>query len=394
MVKEPVIMKWNNIEGVLKTVSLAKIQRGQLRINGENPAHVAKLAERYAAKDTIDPIIVVMTAEGPRCLDGHHRLEAMKQTGMSRAQVLILPGGEEMAAFYCLQVNQVETEKMTNADKEAVVRNALLDPVARKLADKTIGKLSKVSHTTVTEMRKQLVAEGVIPNEPTSAYYRKGQLIVRVREKAKAGEKAPRASRKPGKKAKAGEACDAAATLPQVPGEVMQAPAIMEADGTSDQTVECAKADDQPGTTSSHPAEEPSQPEYTPVTVNDEFAQPTPTITAVPDKSATSAVVTPVPQKQLPASNTDNTSLAATSKRMETSPSDTMAATPILTGATAGKIPAPSHIGAARDKAANGRKLQQVRHPGTPAAARPTPLQVISTIALSVVSVFSLLRLK
>jgi hypothetical protein len=94
--------------------------------------------------------------------DGLHRGEAAKRAGVL-LQIEVRPGAKEEAEWLALSANQKHGLRRTQADKQRVVRSALLHPRGANLSDREIARHCGVDHKTVGKIRKEMELSGEIP---------------------------------------------------------------------------------------------------------------------------------------------------------------------------------------------------------------------------------------
>jgi hypothetical protein len=94
--------------------------------------------------------------------DGLHRGEAAKRADVL-LQVEVRPGAKEEAEWLALSANQKHGLRRTQADKQRVVRSALLHPRGANLSDREIARHCGVDHKTAGKIRKEMELSGEIP---------------------------------------------------------------------------------------------------------------------------------------------------------------------------------------------------------------------------------------
>jgi predicted RNA-binding Zn-ribbon protein involved in translation (DUF1610 family) len=94
--------------------------------------------------------------------DGLHRAQAAKRAGVL-LQVEVRPGAKEEAEWLALSANQKHGLRRTQADKQRVVRSALLHPRGASLSDREIARHCGVDHKTVGRIRQEMELSGEIP---------------------------------------------------------------------------------------------------------------------------------------------------------------------------------------------------------------------------------------
>lgn len=93
--------------------------------------------------------------------DGQHRGEAARVAGM-QLLVEVQPGSQEEAEWQALAANQKHGLRRTRADKQQVVRNALLHRYGANKSDREIARHCGVDHKTVAVVRQELELSGKI----------------------------------------------------------------------------------------------------------------------------------------------------------------------------------------------------------------------------------------
>ena len=147
----------------VKCIKLADIDTS-LTVRAEtNLATVSEYAE--AMLDTANkfpPIAVFDIGNGKLlCADGSHRVEAARRNKFIDIAAEIRTGSRSDALKYALGSNVAHGLRRTNADKRQSVTLALAE--WPKMADREIAKMCAVGDHLVSELRKEMTANCVIP---------------------------------------------------------------------------------------------------------------------------------------------------------------------------------------------------------------------------------------
>ena len=123
------------------------------------PEVVEDYAERYRKREEMPaPLIGDLGALGFWCLDGMHRLHALKKNGQKGVTCEVVKVTEEEALKLALTQNEQHGLRRSNDDKRRCVSTALLAwPEKSNLA---IAQLTKVDDKTVAAVRKEMEKAG------------------------------------------------------------------------------------------------------------------------------------------------------------------------------------------------------------------------------------------
>ena len=120
---------------------------------------VTEYAEAMMNKEVFPPLVVFHDGSKYYLVDGFHRYFAYKQTVTPEVEVEVINGTLRNAQEYALGVNDKHGLKRTNGDKRNAVLIALNDLEWSLLTNREIGKLCRVSHTFVNNIKEMLEAE-------------------------------------------------------------------------------------------------------------------------------------------------------------------------------------------------------------------------------------------
>lgn len=110
-----------------------------------------------------DPVEGVQDEKGTIWVwDGYHRGEAAKKAEMTLL-VNLRPGTKVEAEWLALTANQKHGLRRTTADKQRIVRNALLHPYGMHLSNREIARHCGVSDKTVGRIRSEMETTAEIP---------------------------------------------------------------------------------------------------------------------------------------------------------------------------------------------------------------------------------------
>ena len=110
-----------------------------------------------------DPVEGVKDEKGAIFVwDGYHRGEAAKKAEMTLL-VNLRPGTKVEAEWLALTANQKHGLRRTTADKQRIVRNALLHPYGMHLSNREIARYCGVSDKTVGRIRSEMEITAEIP---------------------------------------------------------------------------------------------------------------------------------------------------------------------------------------------------------------------------------------
>ena len=177
-----------------QTVNLAEVllDRGtQSRLGGNDPATVKRYAEDMAAGlwEFARRPLPVLFFDGD-CYypgDGHHRISAAKQSGLTELLCEVRQGDQREALFYSnTEANKFHGKQLTRKDKRNRVRNLLLDEEWTLMSDREIARYCGVSAPFVGNVRREMIED----NQIVESTRRKGK-DGKVRETAKIGKVNP-----------------------------------------------------------------------------------------------------------------------------------------------------------------------------------------------------------
>jgi vacuolar-type H+-ATPase subunit I/STV1 len=130
---------------------------------------VTEYAEALLNKESLPPVTVFHDGIKYYLADGFHRYFGHKQTKMLTIDVEIISGTLRNAVEYALGTNDKHGLKRTNKDKRKAVLIALDDVEWGSLTNREIGKLCRVSHTFVNDIKEGLEKPKDKKKEPLKA---------------------------------------------------------------------------------------------------------------------------------------------------------------------------------------------------------------------------------
>jgi ParB-like chromosome segregation protein Spo0J len=179
------------------TVPLMSLRSGESpRLNGEDKAHIASLAETEAPLPAI-----LVDRRTMRVIDGMHRLMAASLQGLETIDVVFFDGSETDVFLRAVQENVAHGLPLTQADRRAAA--ARIIETHPHMSDRAIGHAAGLAAKTVAAIRKRST-EGssqtstrvgrdgrVRPLDSGEARRRAAQLLIRqptasIREVARA----------------------------------------------------------------------------------------------------------------------------------------------------------------------------------------------------------------
>ncbi|MBT4818826.1 MAG: ParB N-terminal domain-containing protein [Lentisphaerae bacterium] len=126
-----------------------------------NDAVVAQYAELMQG-DTVFPPVVVFHSEGTYVLaDGFHRIAAAELAGLEEIESEVREGSRRDAILFALDANSKHGLNWTNADKRRAVTLLLEDEEWSKWSTRVIAGRCGVSHTLVSNLRRELSVNGL-----------------------------------------------------------------------------------------------------------------------------------------------------------------------------------------------------------------------------------------
>lgn len=130
----------------------------QIRIEVDQE-HVSQLTQAFRDEIEVDPIDLVIDAEGQKVLaDGTHRYLGCAGAGLEKIRAIIHECDPKKALSTALEIslrnNCHHGLKLTAAGKRKAVGMAVRDDVIRKQSDRAIARLCGVSPNLVAEVRK------------------------------------------------------------------------------------------------------------------------------------------------------------------------------------------------------------------------------------------------
>jgi ParB-like chromosome segregation protein Spo0J len=118
------------------------------RLNGEDKAHIARLAE---IESPLPPIMV--DRRSMRVIDGMHRLMAASLQGRETIDVIFFDGSEEDLFLHAVEENIAHGLPLSQADRRAAAERIIASHP--HLSDRTIGQVAGLAAKTVAAIRKR-----------------------------------------------------------------------------------------------------------------------------------------------------------------------------------------------------------------------------------------------
>jgi ParB-like chromosome segregation protein Spo0J len=122
------------------------------RLNGEDKAHIARLAETEAP---LPPIMV--DRRTMRVIDGMHRLMAASLKGQETINVVFFEGSESDVFLRAVEENIAHGLPLTHADRRAAAERIIA--THSHMSDRAIGQAAGLAAKTVATMRKRSTGE-------------------------------------------------------------------------------------------------------------------------------------------------------------------------------------------------------------------------------------------
>lgn len=145
----------------METVKLADIRRDaalQFRVKMDKDA-IAEWAAARKAGAIFPPIDLVRDSDGALWLwDGFHRTEAGVQAGDVEIIANVIEGTRRDAVLKAIGANKAHGIRRSNEDKNKAVRALLVDPEWSLMSNRELAEITGVSHTFVSNVRKELAA--------------------------------------------------------------------------------------------------------------------------------------------------------------------------------------------------------------------------------------------
>jgi transposase-like protein len=123
------------------------------RLNGEDRAHIARLAEMDAP---LPPILV--DRRTMRVIDGMHRLMAASRQGRELIDVMFFDGDAEDVFLHAVQENVAHGLPLSQADRRAATERIIASHP--QLSDRAIGRTTGLAAKTVAAIRRRSTDEG------------------------------------------------------------------------------------------------------------------------------------------------------------------------------------------------------------------------------------------
>lgn len=141
-------------KGNVVSVPIMSLRPGETpRLNGEDKAHIARLAETEAP---LPPILVDRRAM--RVIDGMHRLMAASLRGWETIDVMFFDGSEEDVFLRAVEENVAHGLPLSQADRRAAAERIIA--THPNMADRAIGHSTGLAAKTVAAIRRHSTEEG------------------------------------------------------------------------------------------------------------------------------------------------------------------------------------------------------------------------------------------
>lgn len=142
----------------------------QSRLGGHDPSTVHRYAEEMQAglwEFERSPLpLLFFDGEYYYPGDGHHRIQAALNSGLTELLCDVKPGSRREAQFYSnTEANKYHGKQLTRQDKRNRVQNLLLDQEWALMSDREIARYCGVSAPFVGGIRKNLVADEQISGD-------------------------------------------------------------------------------------------------------------------------------------------------------------------------------------------------------------------------------------
>jgi ParB-like chromosome segregation protein Spo0J len=157
------------VAGDVVAVPVMSVRPGESpRLNGEDRAHIARLAETEAQ---LPPILVERRTM--QVIDGMHRLMAASLQGRETIDVVFFDGSEEDKFLRAVQENVAHGLPLTHADRRAAAERIVVSHP--QMSDRTIGQWVGLSAKTVAAIRRRS-ADGGSPVQAQARVGRDGRV--------------------------------------------------------------------------------------------------------------------------------------------------------------------------------------------------------------------------
>ena len=134
-------------------VSIISLRSGESpRLNGEDKAHIARLAE---TEGPLPPILV--DRRSMRVIDGMHRLMAASLKGQETIDVMFFDGSEPDVFLRAVEENVTHGLPLTQADRRVAAERII--ETHPQMSDRAIGKAAGLAAKTVAAIRRRSTGE-------------------------------------------------------------------------------------------------------------------------------------------------------------------------------------------------------------------------------------------
>jgi hypothetical protein len=149
----------------VQEISISKLTldpERQMRVHGCRRLVVKKYADALEQGAEFPPIIVVKIDKEFVVCDGFHRISAHESLGLKKIKASIEEGDEVLAMERSFAANGAHGESRSKEDEEMALMKMIAHPVIGQRSLRDLGKLVGLSHTKVSQVRRQMEASGLI----------------------------------------------------------------------------------------------------------------------------------------------------------------------------------------------------------------------------------------
>lgn len=123
--------------------------------------------------ETFPPVDIFFDGDTYWLADGFHRVESTKRLGRDTIAATIHQGGKRDAILFAIDTNQRYGVRLSNKDKQNMVKMFLTDEVWAEWSDREIGRRCGVDHKTVSAHRESIW--GISPDTTSRKSRRNGK---------------------------------------------------------------------------------------------------------------------------------------------------------------------------------------------------------------------------
>lgn len=136
--------------------------------------HIEDLVFALTQGAVFDAILLYFDGANYWLTDGFHRLAATIRRGIDKIKAEVRQGTQQDAQWHSFTVNQHQSLKRSNADKQRAIIGALKHPYGHLKSNKEIARHCGVSETFVKSWRQKLEEEGEIEKAEVREVTRNG----------------------------------------------------------------------------------------------------------------------------------------------------------------------------------------------------------------------------